>query len=429
MADVTGSKSIYVGFDLGRYSVQVSYLSPDMDAPMTAEQVTGSEVFNIPMVLAKRRGVNQWYYGRDAIRYHETGEGQIVDNLLQKAIDGEKEVVEGVEIDAVALLTLFIKRSLSVLGGAGSRNITDIMFTCYDLDNDVVDVMSRVASGLQLKKCNIYFQNYAESIYHYVIHQEAELWRHDVLCSYYDGNEVTNYLFRRNMKTRPIVTFVDTLDPHELPYPEIVTDDARASAYARLDEAYAGYMTDTLKNLDVSCIYLLGDGFKDEWYDRSVKALARNRRIFLGNDMFSRGAAYSLRDRDTSDEEIKKHIYLGVDKLKSNVGMNVLRRGEPSYLAMLNAGISWYDVKCEYEIFLPEDHILRFEIIPLNGTGHIEKDLELINVPEREPDSLRVRLSMSMSDINTVNVHLEDLGFGELFPSSGMKWDLTINLE
>ena len=40
MADVTGSKSIYVGFDLGRYSVQVSYLSPDMDAPMTAEQVT-----------------------------------------------------------------------------------------------------------------------------------------------------------------------------------------------------------------------------------------------------------------------------------------------------------------------------------------------------------------------------------------------------
>ena len=105
------SKNMVVGFDLGRYSVQISFWRPGMEEPKTAELVTGSELYNIPMVLCKRRGVNQWFYGRDAIKYHENGDGLIVDNLLQKAIDGETEVIDGNEVDGIALLTLFIKRS------------------------------------------------------------------------------------------------------------------------------------------------------------------------------------------------------------------------------------------------------------------------------------------------------------------------------
>ena len=119
-----------VGFDLGKYAVQISYLRDGMEAPQMAEQVIGSQVFNIPMVLCKRNRVNQWFYGREAIRQHERGEGTLVDGLLQKAVDGESEVIDGEEIEGIALLTLFIKRSLSVLGGSHvSGSITDIMFT------------------------------------------------------------------------------------------------------------------------------------------------------------------------------------------------------------------------------------------------------------------------------------------------------------
>ena len=37
-------------------------------------------------------------------------------------------------------------------------------------------------------------------------------------------------------------------------------------------------------------------------------------------------------------------------------------------------------------------------------------------------------LEMTMTDVNTVKLHVEDLGFGELFPSSGMVWDEEIVL-
>lgn len=421
------SKRVLVGFDLGKYSVQISYMRSGMDEPQSAEQVIGSEVFNIPMVLCKRKGVNQWFYGREALKFAQTGEGYIVDNILQKAIDGEKEVIEDNEIDGIALLTLFIRRSLSILG-ANLSNISDLMFTCEDLSDEVIDVCSRVSGMLQLKNCNVYFQNYAESLYHYIIHQESELFRANVLCSHYDGNTLVNYVFRRNLKTTPTVAFVDVLQRINMPLPEIVSEDARPAAYERLDATYTGYVEDILKRDSFSAVYLLGDGFKDEWYKGSLKVLARGRRIFLGNDLFGRGACYCLSDRYEPGKEASKHIYLGDDKLRSNVGMNVKRRGKTSYLALLDAGVNWYDLKCEYEMFLPEDNILRFEIIPIDGTGHIIKELELINVPERDPDTLRVSLKMKMSDINTVLIHIEDIGFGDIFPSSKMEWDLKIEL-
>ena len=418
-----------VGIDLGKYSIQISYFRTGMDEPATAEQVIGSRIFNIPMVLCKRTGVNQWFYGREALKRHERGEGHLVDSILQKAIDGERELVEGEEIEGVALLTLFVKRSLSILGGAHvSGTISDVMFTCEDLSPAVIDVMGRVSEGLQLKDCNVYFQSYAESIYHYMIHQDETLWKQAVLCSYYDGIKVVDYSFHRNLRTTPIVAFVDTLPAYSMPMPQIITEDSRKAAYERLDKEYSAHISGVLNGEDYSGVYLLGDGFKDEWYTESVKILARNRRVFVGNDLFSRGACYSLQDKYTPDKNATSHVFLGADKLKSNVGMEVLRRGSKSYLALLDAGINWYDVGCEYEMFVNSTGKIDFTIIPLAGGEHVTRSIELFNLPERDEDTLRVKLSMSMSDVRSVNIHIEDLGFGEMFPSSGMEWDYTLEV-
>jgi len=422
-------KSMLVGIELGRYAVQISYIRPGMDAPETAEQITGSEVFNIPMVLCKREGVNQWFYGRDALKHHYSQGGTLVDDILQKAIDGESVDIEGEQIEALALLTLFLKRALSVLGSAHtSGTITDIMFTCEKLGDSVVSVMNSVASGIRLGDSNIHYQSYAESIYYYLLHQPEELWRNSVLVSFYDGVKVVNYSFRRNLRTTPIVTFVEAAVPYDFPFPEIVSDDARPAAYRRLDERYCDYMKDAVNDDTYSSVFLLGDGFKDKWLDKSIGLLCHNRRLFAGNDVFSRGACYALQDKYEPTDIASGHIFLGNDKLRSNIGLNVLRRGEDSYLALLDAGVNWYDISVTYEIFLPEDFILRFIVIPLDGTGRVERELELINQLDRDPDTFRVSMKLTMSNVNTVKIHVEDMGFGELFPSTGMVWELELEV-
>lgn len=418
-----------VGIDLGRYSVQISYMRSGMEAPEMAEQVIGSEVFNIPMILCKRVGVNQWFYGREAIKYYEKEGGFLVDNILQKAIKGENEVIDGISYEGTALLSLFVKRSLSILGGAHmSGAISDIMFTCEELDSRVIEVMSRVTGNLSLRDCNVYFQSYAESIYNYMIHQEAEIWSQNVLLAYFDGNRLVNYTFSRNQRTTPIVSFVDTAEEIPLSLPQIITEDSRPAAYERLDAQFLEYMKEAIGMEYFSGVYLLGDGFKDEWISTSLHFLGKNRRLFIGNDLFSRGACYSLMDKYEPTETAKQHVYLGPDKLKSNVGMNVLRRGEESYLALLDAGVNWFDVKADYQLFMSDDYTFRFIIIPLDGGEHTEHVITIDNPPERDVETVRIALSMNMSDINTIKIHLEDMGFGGLYPSSGLTWDFEITI-
>ena len=109
-------KKVIVGYDLGREQAQISYCGLEESEPETVSAVAGTEQYNIPALLCKRSGVSQWYYGKEAVKFAEREEGILVEDLLTLAERGEDVLVEGEVFDPVALLTLFVKRSLSLLG-------------------------------------------------------------------------------------------------------------------------------------------------------------------------------------------------------------------------------------------------------------------------------------------------------------------------
>ena len=116
--DQAGKKNsgkIFVGYDLGKMVSQISFCAPDGSDAQTVSSIAGTEQYNIPTVLCKRSGVNQWFYGKEAIKYAGEEGGILVEDLLTLAERGEDVVVEGEPFDPAALLTLFVKRSLSLL--------------------------------------------------------------------------------------------------------------------------------------------------------------------------------------------------------------------------------------------------------------------------------------------------------------------------
>lgn len=118
-----------------------------------------------------------------------------------------------------------------------------------------------------------------------------------------------------------------------------------------------------------------------------------------------------------------KHVFLGKDKLKSNIGMNVLRRGQESYYALLDAGENWYEVEKECEFLLTGEREIAFVITPLTGKD-IETRTILLGEGNTNPAPYtRYRLEMAMSAPETVQIRIHDLGFGELFPTSGQIWE------
>ena len=408
-----GSEKVIVGYDLGNKYAQIScYVTGSEEEIRTLSSVAGSSVYTIPLALSKRQGVNQWFYGSEAIRYAGEEEGILVENLLKLARDGEPVQIDGAPIDPVALLTLFLKRSLGLLSQVtNAERIGALMITCEELDHRMLEVLTAATEGLHLKTDQICFQSHVESFYYYNLYQPEELWRHKtILCEYGDAS-IRTYSMECNRHTTPVVAY---MEEREFPFPVPESDEKMQEIAKKLCE-----------NQMISSVYLIGEAFSRDWMKESLRYLCKGRRVFQGNNLFSKGACYGMMERLTPGENGKNHVFLGKDKLKSNIGMKVLRQGEESYQALLDAGINWYEAKNTMEFYLLEGRAVEILITSLTGKGN---RIARIVPEELQEGIIRLRISVEMRDDTHLKVELEDLGFGTFRAATHHIWKEEIEL-
>lgn len=408
-----GSEKVIVGYDLGNKYAQIScYVMGSEEEIRTLSSVAGSSVYTIPLALSKRQGVNQWFYGSEAIRYAGEEEGILVENLLKLARDGEPVQIHGAPIDPVALLTLFLKRSLGLLSQVtNTERIGALMITCEELDHRMLEVLTAATEGLHLKTDQICFQSHVESFYYYNLYQPEELWRHKtILCEYGDAS-IRTYCMECNRHTTPVVAY---MEEREFPFPVPESDEKMQEIAKKLCE-----------NQMISSVYLIGEAFSRDWMKESLRYLCKGRRVFQGNNLFSKGACYGMMERLTPGENGKNHVFLGKDKLKSNIGMKVLRQGEESYQALLDAGINWYEAQNTMEFYLLEGRAVEILITSLTGKGN---RIARIVPEELQEGIIRLRISVEMRDDTHLKVELEDLGFGTFRAATHHIWKEEIEL-
>ena len=159
---------------------------------------------------------------------------------------------------------------------------------------------------------------------------------------------------------------------------------------------------------------------------KSLKFLCRNKRLFKGNNLYSKGACYAMREKLSASETGKQYVFLGEEKLKANIGMQVLKQGEPSYYALLDAGINWYEAQKECEFLLESGNSFEIKVTPLNGKGARLVTILLDGFPKRPVAASRLHMKLQMTDEKSVQVTIRDLGFGEIFPAGQAVWTQEI---
>lgn len=415
--DAGQSDRVVLGYDLDDFNAQISYCPLNSYDAETVSSVMGNQIYDIPTVLCKRLEVNQWYYGREALRQAEAGAGTLVEGLFEKARKGIPVVVEDEEYDPVLLLSLFVKKSISILSAVVPLSkIAGVMFTTNTIDEQTVKIFNTIVEGLALKTKRIYFQSHVESLYYYTIHQPKDVWNGQVLACEYEKDMMITHRLEFNRNTTPIVAFSETECFNNI---EIGNKDRN-------------FLNILHKNCDgryVSSIQLIGNGYKEEWYKDSLKYMCVNRRVFAGNNLYSKGACYGILEKLSPSDVGKEYIYLGKDKLKTNIGMEVLKRGQTSYLALLDAGVNWYESKAEAELIMQEDNVLQFKISSLIENKVYMETMVLNELAERKKGTNRVRLQIEMVSDNKAYVVVEDLGFGEFYASTNQVWEKEILLD
>lgn len=439
-----------LGMDLDDRYAQISFCPSGGQKPETLCAETEGEESMIPAVLCRRTDRDVWTYGREALEVSGKGEGVLVDRLLSRALRREQVEAAGEIFDATALLALFIKRSLSLPGGSARgmghaplrlEKIDFFMFTFERVDNQVLEMTEKIALLLSLPPDRVSCQSRAESFFYYNINQPPELWRHQCLICDFGGRTLRTLLFEASHHTRPVTVTVSEEEhaglARELPEKE----ECQKGEYEakkpeqehaeEMDSAFLALFRKLSEGRIIDTVYLIGDGFDGDWYPNTLQAMCQNRRVFRGNNLYSKGACYAGGYKAAQKSGRKtdpEYVYLGRDMLKVNLGLEAERRGEEICFPLLDAGMNWFDAGGECDFLLDTDHAFSLRMSFVNGKKVRQIVVTLSGVPDRPAGTTRIHLTASCPDAETVKLRMEDRGFGEFCPSSGLIWEEQLSI-
>lgn len=410
---MTAVKDIYLGIDFGLESTILSIYNQNMAEPQTISTVLGAENYAIPTALAKKNGLSQWYFGHDAFLQSSVGQASLVDDLYKNAYEDAKLVVAGESYRARQLLVIYFKKLLSMPSIYSVMDRLKKFIVCLDsVDSTMIKLLQYVVQELDISSDLLLILDKKESFYYYALSQKPELFTYNVALFEYSKNSVISFMLSRNASTRPQVITVDK-----------TINDMPASGN---DQDFLAIVKNTFGNKVISAVYLVGDGFNGNWLKESLTFLCRGRKVFLGQNLYSKGACYAGLIKSTDKDW--PFIYIGDNDLKFNISLKLIDNGEYTFYSLLEAGKSWFEEKGECEVIIDGNSEVELYLQKPEQRMASTQVLELVDMPERENRTTRVRIeALPLSD-HSVQIKITDLGFGEISPGSGKKWEHIITI-
>ncbi len=406
-------KRYIVGFDLSDSYCALSYCSDKGDI-RTVSLVMGSEEYAIPMALSKRHGAGQWFFGNEAYTSSDAGESILVEDIYTKALAGEDTQIDGLVYGAVSLLALYLKRCFGLLQSVGSFDRMDaVMFTLPEVTSNAISVIKESLEGLHIKTDRIFFMAHSESFFRYVINEPDDMIRRNPLLFTVEDKGLSLVKLNVNRFTTPKVVHAEKTR-FDLPKDRSVLPDELDNTLLRASQGVSEKIADY-------SFYLVGEDFSEDILRNSLKYMCSKGRVYGGINLFSRGAVYALLDREGKSD----YVFLGDDKLSSNIGMKLLSQGSEVYYALLDAGICWYDAESFVEFYVSGTNVITLsaESIKENRKSDV-----VITLEGYEGELTRMRLTVSMKDTSVLRVVIEDIGLGAFTRTKASKWEEEIEL-
>lgn len=408
-------KKYLLGIDIGETFCQISYLNTrrltaGMD-PHTFSYITGGEEFDIPAAAFQDPESGKWFFGNDALNLSaERGKEPLTHLLANAREDGDNDYLQ--------ILISFLGYCMSLLSKeVTAEEIEALTFTTEDMDTTNAEILRKAVEALFPGFDKVAYEEHIRSFYHYVLMQDEEQRRQSVLLvDGWSDSELVLYTLSFNKKTRPIVCF-----PKER-HLEIPMD---ADA-AQKDRLLFTAVRELMQEQEFSAAYLTGRALGGGWMKDSLNLICRGRRAFQGDTLYSKGAADSTMAACGLASKADKYFYLSRDALRCNIGMECLKKGRTVYQALLDAGAAWYDAAAQIDILLEDGDEIIFLETSVDRGNEREIAVKLENMPQRPRAATRLRVRLSMVSADRMKLEAEDLGFGEIFPSTGMKWEQEI---
>lgn len=416
-------RTLLVGLDLGENITQMTCFDFNRYEPVPIGRANGEErEYEIPTVMSFSPKNGTWLWGKEALELSE--EFVRIDNIVEKVCKTEKFEADGYIFKSREVLKRFIVKMLSMLKEYYPNNtIRKLVITVADKTKEIIECLKSVCSELGIERDRLVIQSHKQSYMYYAISQSKELWINNVGMFEYGMSGLKYSQINIDRKNVPYIVGVSQRD-----LSDVMTGDMLLTEKDNdMKYAFTNVANTVLHKQMITTIYVTGKGFENKWATDALKSMCSGRRIFRGQNLFTRGACYAAREL-SGQGKLSDIVFLDDEMIVSDISIKVYRDAKFQEVVLAKAGTLWNDVDSSIDVI--PDNEEEIQITARNVLKHEIKShmLSLSSFSGRENKMTRFTIRIRFADKETCIVTLKDNGFGEFCPSSNRIWETHITI-
>ena len=411
------NKLFCVGIDLCSEFSQVAYFNYRDTEPVSVDFQDMELKYQIPTVVCKTIGREEWSAGMEAVRINKSGDGVLVDGLLDKAADKNPVNVENVVIMPIELIKIYLDYLLQMARKAGGSDTIDkVCITVEDFNISILNVIAKALEELGIDREHYEIISHGESFIFYTLNQKHELFKGDVMLFDYSRRGLNvNRMYIANERGIKIVMIQSDDFSSEIPYS---LSENKASVDL-LDERLKEAAQKTMEKHNVTSVFLIGRGFSDDIKLQDfIKYVCNRKRVFAGQNLYAKGACYAA-SNGLLTNSVRDYLIACAQRITTGIEMKISDRGRDKILRMIRPGINWFGADCSYDFIVDDMKELEIFLSPVDTKEKQLVRISLEDFPVRPNKATRITLSLSFTSDSRCHLMVKDRGFGEFYQSSG----------
>ncbi len=419
-------RSLIVGFDLCNDYSQISCYSQKTNEPESICINSNQEKYLIPTVLGVKRDTKDWIFGEEAITCNQAGTAVLIDGLIRLIDKEEESDIYGVKFQPITLLEKYIRKCLLLLKIYYPNNsIQKIAFTVKVYNEKLSDAVYKALENLGIGRDRAMIQSHSQSYQYYALSQSKELWMNDIGLFEFDEIGLTYHQITINRKIHPYVVGMVQKDFTEtLSYDMLL----KLKDSDNLEYIFDNIAKSVLHKQIVSTIYITGKGFDGSWVDNILKELCIGRRVFKGQNLYTKGACYAAKEL-TGEHNFDDFLFFSNEMIRSTFLIHGYYDAKAADIVLAKAATPWYEIDEKIDLILDEEKEITFLVKDVTMRETIQYSIALDGLPDRPNKTTRIELSIKFLNRTTAIIIVKDKGFGEFFPSSNKIWEKEITIQ
>lgn len=412
---------LLVGIDLGETITQMTCFDRKIYEPVPVGRKKGEErEYEIHTALVVRPDSGEWFWA-DGIE--EPEHGVLIQNLLDKVMQGDTFEQDGYTFHSREVLKRFLVKLLSLLKEYfPDETILRLVITVEEKERHLTETIRSVCEELGIQKERLVVQNHRQSYMYYAVSQAKELWMNNVGLFEYNQKGLSYSQINIDRRVTPWIVGVTKKDLSDVLDYSMLQDSDIDMGYAFVNVAGT-----VLHKQMVTTVYVTGKGFEEPWANEALKELCSGRRVFRGQNMFTKGACYAAREL-SGQGKLDQCLFLDEDMISANISIRTYHEAKMQEVLLAKAGTLWSEVDSSVDV-IPDDEeeiqITAQDVLRHETKAHM---LSLSGFAGRENKMTRFTIRIRFADRETCIVTLKDNGFGEYCPSSNRIWERSIKV-